>query len=64
MVNGNVELIAISKIYTVLDSVCFVSDGEIAQIHIVIFGEVLTQMCSSGLASEFQRGVEREETKE
>jgi hypothetical protein len=55
MVNGNVELIGISKIYTVLDSVCFVSDGEIAQIHIVSFGEVLTQMCSSGLASEFQR---------
>ena len=29
--NGNVELRAISKIYAVLDSGSFVSDGEISQ---------------------------------
>jgi len=46
----------------VFDSGSFVSDGEISQIQFVTFGEVVTErMCSSGLASEFQRGVEWEE---
>jgi hypothetical protein len=43
MVEGNIELIAISKIYTVPDSVCYVSDGEISRIQNVSFGEVVTQ---------------------
>jgi len=64
-ISGKVELRAISKIHAVLDSGICVSDGEIIQIQFVIFGEVVTErMCSSGLASEFQRGVEWEETKQ
>jgi hypothetical protein len=42
-INGNVGLRAISKIYAVLDSAIFVSDGETRQIQFVILGEVETE---------------------